>query len=173
MIVLDVDVKNLVPYENNPRINEAAIDKVAKSIEVHGFNQPLVIDQGNRICVGHTRFYAAKRLDLQHVPVYRKEMSEAEFIAYNIADNKTSDYSTWDEELLKENVTELNELQSDLLDSIGFSDDDLAGIFDDLDSKIGFSDEFIKEEKPPKEKAKPSKLVHKCPNCGHEVSVKK
>ena len=98
-------------------------------------------------------------------------MTQAQFIAYNIADNKTSDYSTWDEELLKENVIELNDLQGDLLGSIGFSDEDLAGIFDDLTAK---SDEFLdeKEEKPPKEKAKPSKLVHKCPNCGHEFSVK-
>ena len=171
MEVQNISVEELAPYDKNPRINEAAIEKVAKSIEVHGFNQPIVVDQDNRICVGHTRFYAAKRLDLDEVPVYKKEMNEAQFIAYNIADNKTSDYSTWDEELLKENITELNELQSDLLDSIGFSDDDLAGIFDDLTAK---SDEFLeeKEEKPPKEKAKPSKLVHKCPNCGQEFSVK-
>ena len=161
---------NLVPYDKNPRINEAAIDKVAKSIEVHGFNQPIVVDQSNRICVGHTRFYAAKRLDLELVPIYKKQMTQAQFIAYNIADNKTSDYSTWDEELLKENIMELNDLQSDLLESIGFSDETLAGIFDDLTAK---SDEFFedKEEKP-KKKAKPSKLVHKCPGCGHEFSVK-
>ena len=72
MIVTNIDVENLVPYDKNPRINEAAIDKVAKSIEVHGFNQPIVVDQLNRICVGHTRFYAAKRLGLQYVPALQK-----------------------------------------------------------------------------------------------------
>ena len=93
MEVQNISVEELAPYDKNPRINEAAIDKVAVSIEAHGFNQPLVVDQNNRICVGHSRFYAAKRLDLDIVPVYKKEMTDAQFIAYNLADNKTNEYS--------------------------------------------------------------------------------
>lgn len=173
--ITHVLVKDLNPFEKNPRINEGAIDKVTKSIEAHGFNQPLVIDQNNRICVGHSRFYAAKRLELEVVPVYKKEMSEAQFIAYNLADNKTHDYSKWDEDLLKENLLELQDLDSELLDSTTFEDSyiddllsDMAEGFEDLTNDEKFENKEIQTENYGK-----SQIMHKCPECGFEFTSDK
>ena len=58
------------PYENNPRINDDAVDAVILSINEFGFRQPIVVDTDGVIIVGHTRFKAAKKLGLAEVPVH-------------------------------------------------------------------------------------------------------
>ena len=40
------------PFHNNPRINDAAVDAVAKSIREFGFRQPIVVDEPGVIIVG-------------------------------------------------------------------------------------------------------------------------
>ena len=47
------------PYENNPRVNDAAVDAVAASIREFGFRQPIVVDDDAVLIVGHTRYKAA------------------------------------------------------------------------------------------------------------------
>jgi hypothetical protein len=55
MLVEMRSITSIRPYENNPRLNEAAIDAVAASIKEFGFRQPLVVDEQGVIIVGHTR----------------------------------------------------------------------------------------------------------------------
>ena len=55
------------PYEKNPRINDAAVEAVARSIREYGFRQPIVVDADGVIIVGHTRLKAAKQLGLEQV----------------------------------------------------------------------------------------------------------
>ena len=45
---------DIIPYENNPRDNEAAVDAVARSIQEFGFRQPIVVDEDGVIIVGDT-----------------------------------------------------------------------------------------------------------------------
>ena len=40
MQLVEVNVKNIIPYTNNPRKNEKAVSPVMKSIEQCGYNQP-------------------------------------------------------------------------------------------------------------------------------------
>lgn len=61
---------DLKPYEKNPRLNDAAVEAVARSIREFGFRQPVVVDTNGVIVVGHTRWKAAKKLGLDKVPVY-------------------------------------------------------------------------------------------------------
>lgn len=63
-LIKEFDIKVLKEYENNPRNNENAVDKVASSIKEFGFKVPIVIDENNIIIAGHTRLKAAKRLGL-------------------------------------------------------------------------------------------------------------
>ena len=51
----------VVPYEHNPRLNDAAVDAVARSLSEFGFRQPIVVDADGVIIVGHTRWRAAGR----------------------------------------------------------------------------------------------------------------
>ena len=90
MKIVEMDLDSIKPYENNPRHNEEAIDKVANSIKEFGFQQPLVLDENNIIIVGHTRYEASKKLGLKTVPcVIASDLSEEKVKAYRLADNKT------------------------------------------------------------------------------------
>lgn len=138
MQIKQIQIESLVPYDKNPRINENAVEKVQRSIERFGFNQPIVTNQDLVICVGHTRWKAAQKAGLKSVPVYVRNMSESEFIAYNIADNRTSEESKWDDELLGELMRELESLDSELLSFTSFTDSEIDALLDndDLDEIV-------------------------------------
>lgn len=106
------DVK---PYENNPRINDGAVDATANSIKQFGWQQPIVVDKDGVIIVGHTRLKAAKKLGLKEVPVTVAENLTAEQAkAYRLADNKTSELADWDDDLLAGELEELDNLDFDM-----------------------------------------------------------
>ncbi len=58
------------PYDKNPRLNDDAVEVVAKSIREFGFRQPIVVDEAGVVIIGHTRLKAAKSLGLTEVPVH-------------------------------------------------------------------------------------------------------
>lgn len=90
-------IDDLTPYENNPRLNDGAVDAVAKSIEEFGFKVPIVIDKDGVIVAGHTRLKAAKQLAINEVPcIIVDDLSEEELKAFRLADNKVSELAGWD-----------------------------------------------------------------------------
>ena len=70
MLVEMRPIASIRPYENNPRLNDAAVDAVAASIQAFGFRQPIVVDENGVIIVGHTRYLAALKLGMTTVPVH-------------------------------------------------------------------------------------------------------
>ena len=58
-------IKDVKPYENNPRNNDDSVKGVAESIKQFGFKQPIVVDKDGVIIAGHTRWRAAKRLKMR------------------------------------------------------------------------------------------------------------
>ena len=109
-------LKDINPYEKNPRKNDSAVDAVANSIKSFGFKVPIVIDNNNIIICGHTRYKAAKKLKLQEVPcVIANDLNEEQIKAFRLADNKTSELAEWDFDLLNE---ELHEKQQEELKKV-------------------------------------------------------
>ena len=91
------NVSDLIPYQNNPRNNEAAVEPVMKSIKEFGFRVPIIIDKDHTIIAGHTRLKAAKKLKLTEVPcVIADDLSEQQIKAFRLADNKVAEMSDWD-----------------------------------------------------------------------------
>ena len=132
MQVSNRPIHSIRPYADNPRINEQAVEAVAASIRAFGFRQPIVVDENDVIIVGHTRYKAALRLGLKTVPVHvARGLTEAQVKAYRIADNKTAELAEWDEERLRQELAQLQELDFNL-DLLGFSADELAILLDDL-----------------------------------------
>ncbi len=110
-----LQIEKLIPYANNARNNEKAVDKVAASIKEFGFRNPIIIDKNNEIIAGHTRLLAAKKLGLKEVPTIRADDLTAEQVkAFRIADNKTAEYSEWNFELLAQELEELKLADYDL-----------------------------------------------------------
>ena len=111
MQIVEMPVGELVPYENNPRKNDGAVEAVANSIKEFGFKVPIVVDRRNVIIAGHTRLRAAKLLGLETVPVIRAEdLTEEQVNAFRLADNRTQELAEWDFEMLNEEMRKLSEI---------------------------------------------------------------
>lgn len=125
MKIVDFKLKDLKPYDNNPRHNVKAIKPVKESILKFGFKVPLVIDKNNVIVCGHTRFYASKEIGLEKVPcIVADDLTEEQINAFRIVDNRTSDFAEWNFDKLAE---ELSDLQDFDFEPFGF-DDLMAGL---------------------------------------------
>lgn len=139
-------VDALIPYVNNSRTHsESQIAQIASSIKEFGFTNPILLDEEEGVIAGHGRIMAAKLLSLDNVPTITLEgLSEAQRKAYVIADNKLALNSGWDDDLLKIELLELNDLDFDL-NLLGFDDQELANIYDPLKEDLE-SEYEIKEE---------------------------
>lgn len=103
-----VDINKVIPYENNPRVNDQSVQFVANSIEKFGFKVPVVVDKDMVIINGHTRLKAAKRLGLKEIPVIiADDLSPEEAKAFRIADNSAGENSYWDIDLLNLELAEI------------------------------------------------------------------
>ena len=118
MNVIEKSLMEIKPYERNPRKNDDAVKYVAESIKQFGFKVPIVIDKDGVIVAGHTRFKAAKKLNLSTVPcVVADDLTEKQIRAYRLADNKVSEKSAWDFDLL---FPELNDITGIDMTDFGF-----------------------------------------------------
>lgn len=160
-----MDVDSLIPYANNPRLNDNAVDAVAASIKEFGFRVPIVVDGENAIINGHTRLKAAHKLGLRQVPVIvADDLTPAQVKAFRLADNKTSEFAEWDLDNLD---IELDSIADIDMGDFGFglnlggethaADSDAGGWFDrDAKDGDGHEDgndeynEFVDKFKPKK-----------------------
>jgi len=105
-------VEELTPYERNSKIhNKKQVKQIAASIHEFGFNVPVLIDGQNRIIAGHGRVLAAKQLGFAEVPTISIDhLTDAQRRAFIIADNKLTENSSWNNEMLALEFKELGAL---------------------------------------------------------------
>lgn len=139
--------EELIPYEKNPRDNRAALDAIELSIEEYGFTNPILVNEEKVILAGHTRREAAILAGLEKVPyIVVDGLTEAQQKAYRLADNKLSELSIWDEDLLKEELEDLLDEDYDI-SLTGFSDVDLTDFLKDEEDLEDIEPEEPKEKK--------------------------
>lgn len=152
MEIIEMPIRELIPYENNPRINDNAVEAVAKSIKNFGFKVPIVIDKDKVIVAGHTRLKAAERLGLKTVPVIKADdLSNEQIRAFRLVDNKASELSKWDFEKLRDEISGIKGVD---LYGYGFENEKDFNIED-------FFDVAGEEEIKPK--------MVECPHCGQMI----
>ena len=151
MEIIYKNIDELIPYDNNPRINDEAVEYVKNSIKEFGFKVPVVIDKDNVIIAGHTRIKASKELGIKDIPcIIADDLTEEQVKAFRLVDNKVSEKSTWD-------YTKLDEELDSILDI------DMS-VFDFNPSDIDWNDiEEISEETY----QEPSHKMLECPKCHH------
>lgn len=154
---ITLEISEIKEYENNPRINNMAVDDVAESIKQCGYINPIIVDESNVILAGHTRKLVLEKLGKNKIQVLKVTgLSEEQKKKYRILDNKTAEKSEWDFEKLQQELEELD-----------FGDYDFG--FEELNAE--FDEEAIKnlfEDAPEKEKKK--KFIT-CPHCGEEIEI--
>ena len=148
MNILLKSITDIKPYSRNPR-KKLNLDKVVESIRNYGWQQPIVVDRAGVIIAGHSRYEAAKILECKEIPVLIADLSPEKAKAYRIADNKTNQYSEWDNSLLNKEFTDLLDINMDL-EMTGFDTKELEDFFT-----------FGKEDDVAKIKTEKS-----CPSCG-------
>lgn len=114
-----LNTADLIPYENNPRNNDEAVQYVANSIKEFGFKVPIIVDRKNVIVAGHTRLKAAIQLGMEEIPCVRADdLTDDQVKALRLADNKVSEIATWDLDAL---ALELDDINIDMSE-FGFED---------------------------------------------------
>ena len=117
MKIINKKIDDLIPYENNPRYNDEAVEYVANSIKEFGFKVPMVIDKNNVIVAGHTRYKAALELGLEEVPtIVADDLTEEQIKAFRLVDNKVSEKAGWNEELLQEELSNILDIDMSQFD---------------------------------------------------------
>jgi len=126
MEIVYKNTNELVPYENNPRKNDEAVDYVANSIKEFGFKVPIVINKNNVIIAGHTRLKASIKLGLEEVPcIVADDLTEEQIKAFRLTDNKVSEMAEWDFNLLDEELESILDIDmSDFGFDLDFEDEE-------------------------------------------------
>lgn len=138
--IVEKQTTDLIPYENNARINDDAVEFVANSIKEFGFKNPIIIDNNNVIIAGHTRLKAAEKLGIKKVPcIVADDLTEEQIKAFRIADNSTAQIAEWD----------MTKLQAEL-DAIDFdmSSFGLQEQMDEIEKLIEDEKEITEDEAP-------------------------
>lgn len=138
--IVEKQTTDLIPYENNARINDDAVEFVANSIKEFGFKNPIIIDNNNVIIAGHTRLKAAEKLGIKKVPcIVADDLTEEQIKAFRIADNSTAQIAEWD----------MAKLQAEL-DAIDFdmSSFGLQEQMDEIEKLIENEKEITEDEAP-------------------------
>ena len=149
----------LIPYANNPRNNDEAVDYVANSIRQFGFKVPIIIDKDKNIVAGHTRLKAAKKLGIKEVPcIIADDLTEQQIDAFRLADNKVSEIASWNFDKLEMELESITDID---MSEFNFNLDG-GNTFDESQLDELFADAPEKEKKP--------KMI-KCPHCGQEFEV--
>ena len=152
-----IPINHLVPYAKNTRKITKAIPLVAESIKSFGFNVPITINNmiDKIIVSGHTRYEAAKKLGMENVPyIELNHLSDMDIRKYRLADNRVSDESEWDKNLLRNELAELelnSKLDAEWFKNIGFTQEEIAQALAGT----------MKEQEEAKQK------TLECPKCGH------
>ena len=142
-------IESLIPYARNSRTHsDAQVAQIAASIREFGFTNPVLIDEDGGIIAGHGRVMASRKLGLSEVPCIQiAGLSETQKRAYVIADNKLALNAGWDEEMLRLELGDLQEMGFDAT-LTGFSTDELDALLNVIEGTDGLTDEDDVPEVP-------------------------
>lgn len=116
----------LIEYSRNPRKNDHVVEKMVSAIKEFGFRIPIVAKSDGTVVDGHLRLKAARQLGLEEVPVVlADDLTDAQIKAFRLLANRSVSWADWDDELLRLEFEELQELGFDL-ELTGFSLDELS-----------------------------------------------
>jgi site-specific DNA-methyltransferase (adenine-specific) len=126
-----IPLTELTEWPDNPRVNDHAVDRVAKSIQDFGFASPIVVRSSNKMIIaGHTRFKASKKLGLDFVPCIFMDLNEEEARLLALADNKLGELADWHEGSLRQILDDIGD--PEIAMDLGWSKEELTDLMDDV-----------------------------------------
>lgn len=172
-IIENLSILEIRPYIKNSKTSKN-IEMVKRSIEEFWYISPIIIDDKNEILAWHSRYFALKELGYSEIEVVKvTELSEKEKREFRILDNKISEFNSWDLELLRDEIKDLDiDFMEDFFEfdlqkfTINLTDDwkDMNVTKDDIE-KMETNLEKISETK------EVSRIKMICPHCLEEFEV--
>ena len=160
--IVKVNVNNISPYHLNcKKHNRKNIEAIKKSIKMFNQYKPLIVNsRTNEILIGNGTYQALKELDYSEIYAIFIDVDEKKEKVLNLADNKLSTLSTWNENLLDK----ISSFDEDFIKTLDFNDKFLNSLIKKngtIEKKAGpiISDEFLV--------TKEAEFI-KCPCCGRE-----
>ena len=146
----------LIPYARNARTHsDEQVAQIAASLAEFGFNNPCLVDEQGVLIAGHGRVLAARRLGLETVPVIvLAHLSETQKKAFRIADNKLALNASWNDELLRLEIEELQVLDFDL-GLTGFGGEELETLLGATGEDDGAGGDSADDDAAPEPPAEP------------------
>ncbi|WP_293879740.1 ParB/Srx family N-terminal domain-containing protein [Sphingomonas sp.] len=134
-----ISIEQLKTHPDNPRRHPASqIKALSASIRAFGFNVPVLIDGGYCIIAGDARVQATRKLGLKELPtICIDHLDEHAVRAFKIAENRLSELSSWDDQLLGAVLRDLSELNLDFdIEATGFAMAEIDLRIEGLDSPV-------------------------------------
>ena len=133
---LAVSIDSLHGFVGNPRKGD--VDAVAASLARFGQRKPIVArrDDGTIIAGNHT-WQAAKKLGWKEIAVAFVGDDDVTAQAYALADNRTAELGSYDEELLLQMIQDIQKIDESLLNDTGWARKD----YEQLVEKLGIVDQ--------------------------------
>lgn len=126
----DVPIADLLLHPRN--INDSDIGAIHESIESVGFYGAVIVQRSTRfVLAGNHRLRAAQAHGMESVPVIWVDVDDEQALRIMLADNRTAELATRDEQGLADLLQELAATPHGLA-GIGYDDEDLANLLQDL-----------------------------------------
>lgn len=127
-----VDINDIVLDSRNARKHDTKnLNAIKGSLAKFGQQKPIVIDKRSIVIAGNGTVEAARSLGWKTIDVVRTDLEGAEAVAFALADNRTAELAEWDDDILKQSLIDLNNMDFDI-GEIGF-DLSMVGLDHDLD----------------------------------------
>lgn len=140
MFAISVDKLTLDP--RNARVHkQKSLDSICASLKKFGQQTPIVFDSNFVVKKGNGTLESAKMLGWKYIAAFRTDLKGKELDAWAIADNKTTENSAWNTEVLSRMISEFEEEDHSLVESLGFDNDELDNLLVDLKSDTDGKDE--------------------------------
>ena len=141
MKVQSVLVSSLKVDPNNARKHSVVnLDAIKASLMRFGQQKPIVVDSSFVVRAGNGLLEAARQLGWEKVDVVVSPLQGNQMTAFAIADNRTSDLSTWDWDVLSAQLSSLQAGGGELCDAVGFTAMEINAILDKVDPQQDSAD---------------------------------
>lgn len=130
----EMPIDQLQLNARSPRVySDKQIVMLSRNIAMFGFVLPCLIDERNRLLVGHAWIAAAQRLGMKTIPVIRvTHLADIEQRAFILGHAKLAELGTWDESFVRSELQFLTELKIDFdFLAIGFETAEVDIILED------------------------------------------
>jgi len=148
---------DLTPHPDNPRRGD--VSTIADSIDALGFYGAVLVQASTkRIIAGEHRWLAAQENEQKNLPVLLLDVDDDTAMRIMLADNRTSDRSTYDDQVLVDVLSSLGDLSG-----TGYSDRDLAALLSSTVPPLPPEDFGLVD-------VADVETAYKCPSCSFEWS---